>query len=111
MLKGGAACRGWKPLRHYLGAVCLWLGGSFFLPEGGEDVARPEKEAAVAELKDKLSRARSVVLTDYRGLTVAEITELRKRLREAGLRIPSSEKHPYPPSRPGKGGCKRWIHT
>jgi len=48
-------------------------------------VARPEKEAAVAELKEKLSRARSVVLTDYRGLTVAEITELRKRLREAGL--------------------------
>ena len=48
-------------------------------------MARPEKEAAVAELKEKLSRARSGVLTEFRGLTVAEITELRKRLREAGL--------------------------
>ncbi|HHV06783.1 MAG TPA: 50S ribosomal protein L10 [Firmicutes bacterium] len=48
-------------------------------------MARPEKEAVVAELKDKFGRAQAVVLTDYRGLTVAEVTELRKRLREAGL--------------------------
>ncbi|HHY92587.1 MAG TPA: 50S ribosomal protein L10 [Firmicutes bacterium] len=48
-------------------------------------MARPEKEATVAELKEKLSRAQSVILTNYRGLTVAEMTELRKKLREAGL--------------------------
>ncbi|MGI6129643.1 MAG: 50S ribosomal protein L10 [bacterium] len=48
-------------------------------------MARPEKEATVVELKDKFSRAQSVILTDYRGLTVAEITELRKRMREANL--------------------------
>lgn len=48
-------------------------------------MARPEKEAAVAELKEKFGRAQAVVLTDYRGLTVAQITELRKKLREAGL--------------------------
>lgn len=53
--------------------------------EGGEKMARPEKEAEVLELKNKFSQAQAVIITDYRGLTVAEITELRKRLREANL--------------------------
>lgn len=48
-------------------------------------MARPEKVAVVEELKDKLSRAQAVVLTDYRGLNVQEITELRRQLREAGV--------------------------
>ncbi|NMA55740.1 MAG: 50S ribosomal protein L10 [Firmicutes bacterium] len=48
-------------------------------------MARPEKKAVVADLKDKLQRAQATILTDYRGLTVAEITELRRQLREAGL--------------------------
>lgn len=52
---------------------------------GGEKVAEPDKVAAVAEIKDKLSRAQSVVLADYRGLNVAQATELRKQLREAGI--------------------------
>lgn len=48
-------------------------------------MARPEKVAVVEELKGKLSRAQVVVLTDYRGLNVQEITELRRQLREAGV--------------------------
>lgn len=48
-------------------------------------MARPEKEAAVAEVKDRFQRAKVVVLTDYRGLKVAEMTELRRKLREAGV--------------------------
>ncbi|MDI3548843.1 MAG: large subunit ribosomal protein [Halanaerobiales bacterium] len=48
-------------------------------------MARPDKEATVAELAEKLTNAKSVVVTDYMGLDVAEITELRKRLREAGV--------------------------
>ncbi|NMB11160.1 MAG: 50S ribosomal protein L10 [Firmicutes bacterium] len=48
-------------------------------------MVRPEKAAVVEELKDKLSRAQAVVLTDYRGLNVQEITELRRQLREAGV--------------------------
>ncbi|ACL68868.1 50S ribosomal protein L10 [Halothermothrix orenii] len=46
---------------------------------------RPEKEAVVNELTDKLSSAKSLVLTDYKGLDVATITELRAKLREAGV--------------------------
>ncbi|HHU52419.1 MAG TPA: 50S ribosomal protein L10, partial [Firmicutes bacterium] len=48
-------------------------------------MARPEKEAAVAEIQKKLSSSQSVILTDYRGLNVQEVTELRKKLREVGV--------------------------
>ncbi|HEY8344243.1 MAG TPA: 50S ribosomal protein L10 [Bacillota bacterium] len=48
-------------------------------------MARPEKEAAVAELQNKLSSSQSVILADYRGLNVQEVTELRKKLREVGV--------------------------
>ncbi len=48
-------------------------------------MARPEKEAAVAEVKERLLRARAVILTDYRGLNVGELTDLRRRLREVGV--------------------------
>lgn len=39
----------------------------------------------VAELKDKLARAQSLVLADYRGLTVGEVSDLRHKLRESGV--------------------------
>ncbi|ADO77822.1 50S ribosomal protein L10 [Halanaerobium praevalens] len=48
-------------------------------------MARPEKEAVVKELTDKFSSAKSLVVTDYLGLDVAEMTELRSQLREAGV--------------------------
>lgn len=47
-------------------------------------LTREEKAALVADLKDKLSQAQVTVLTDFRGLDVATITKLRKRIREAG---------------------------
>ncbi|GKU27840.1 50S ribosomal protein L10 [Clostridium folliculivorans] len=46
---------------------------------------RELKEAKVAEIKEKLEKAQSVILSDYQGLTVEEDTELRKALREAGV--------------------------
>lgn len=44
-----------------------------------------EKQAIVAELKEKLSTTKGAVLTSYRGLTVAQDTKLRRKLREAGV--------------------------
>jgi large subunit ribosomal protein L10 len=46
---------------------------------------RPEKQAAVAGLKEQLSSAKGAVLTGYRGLTVAQDMKLRAKLREAGV--------------------------
>ena len=43
-----------------------------------------QKAAVVSEIKDKFEKAKSVVLFDYRGLSVSEVTELRRKLRENG---------------------------
>ena len=47
--------------------------------------ALEEKKQLVEELKEKISAAKSVVIVDYKGLTVFEDTELRKTLREANV--------------------------
>ncbi len=41
---------------------------------------RAKKEQVVAELHDKLQRASAAILTDFKGLTVAEMTDLRGTL-------------------------------
>jgi large subunit ribosomal protein L10 len=41
---------------------------------------RADKATAVAELKDNFTNSTATVLTEYRGLTVSEITELRRSL-------------------------------
>lgn len=46
---------------------------------------RDDKVAIVEEITGKLNKAKSVVLANYRGLTVAKDTELRRRLRQAGV--------------------------
>lgn len=43
------------------------------------------KAPIVAEISEAIKDAQSVVLVDHRGLTVAEDTQLRKQLREAGI--------------------------
>lgn len=43
------------------------------------------KAKLVDEVVEKFNNASSVVVVDYRGLTVAEVTELRKQLRESGV--------------------------
>jgi large subunit ribosomal protein L10 len=47
--------------------------------------ARPRKHESVARLTDKLSRATSTVVTDYRGLSVHQLEELRTQLRGEGV--------------------------
>jgi large subunit ribosomal protein L10 len=47
-------------------------------------MARPEKEAAVAELAAKLRESYGAIVTDYRGLPVKAMVELRRQLRSAG---------------------------
>jgi large subunit ribosomal protein L10 len=47
-------------------------------------MARPDKVAAVEEITTKLTDADAAVLTEYRGLTVSALAELRGSLRPAG---------------------------
>ena len=44
-----------------------------------------QKKAFVAELTEQLSSACAGVIVDYKGITVTEDTQLRKKLREAGV--------------------------
>lgn len=43
------------------------------------------KAQQVAEVQEKLQKAQSVVVFDYRGLTVSEVTELRSEMRKQGV--------------------------
>lgn len=56
------------------------LGG----PRVSEGGPRRDKVAAVEDIQSRFSSASAVVLTEYRGMTVAELAELRTQLREAG---------------------------
>ena len=64
-------------------------------------MANAKNTAELAELKAKFEEASSVVLTEYRGLTVAQISELRTALG-FDVRTPSPE-HPYQDRCPGTG--------
>src|SRR4026207_1898951 len=46
---------------------------------------RTEKEQLVAELKGKMDGATALYFTDFTGLNVKRMTELRRRLRKAGV--------------------------
>ena len=43
------------------------------------------KAAKVAEIQEKLQKAKSVIVFDYRGLTVEEVTNLRNEMRKANI--------------------------
>ena len=47
----------------------------------------PRKVAMLAEIQDRMSRASIAISADYRGMTVAQITELRRALRPAGAEV------------------------
>src|SRR6201991_2947927 len=62
---------------------------SFAVPGGPQSpgrrprlMARPDKAAAVAELADQFRSSNAAVLTEYRGLTVAQLKTLRRSLGE-----------------------------
>jgi large subunit ribosomal protein L10 len=51
---------------------------------GKEDnLNKEEKGQAIEELRKKFSEAKAVILTDYKGMTVAELSELRRLLRSS----------------------------
>lgn len=45
------------------------------------------KQAVIDEIADKLTNAQSVVVAEYRGLTVDEVTELRRALRAENVEL------------------------
>ena len=67
-------------MKDTLDPSCLgmvWAGRIFLLPKA----RREQKVEQVDLLTEKLKRTKVAVLTDYRGLTVSQLQELRSRLR------------------------------
>ena len=52
-------------------------------------ITRERKQELVAQLADELAQAQALILTDYRGLPVSELSQLRRKLRgmKSGLHI------------------------
>ncbi len=69
---------------------------------------RPEKVREVDELSDMLSKSNLVVLTDYRGLTVADMASLRRKLRDQGVeyRVAKNTLTSFAAEKVGKVGLK-----
>jgi large subunit ribosomal protein L10 len=51
----------------------------------GGNMPTEAKQATVAELKDELSNAKATIVADYRGLTVSDISAVRRTLRGQGI--------------------------
>ncbi|HEY8029330.1 MAG TPA: 50S ribosomal protein L10 [Gaiellaceae bacterium] len=54
---------------------------------GGNDVKKEQKEQIVSELANRLKSADTLLVADYRGLTMPQIDTLRSRLLESGARF------------------------
>jgi large subunit ribosomal protein L10 len=55
--------------------------------ERRRNTVRPEKVAEVKDLADRFDRASMAILADYRGLTVAQLADLRRQLRPANVEL------------------------
>lgn len=53
--------------------------------ERGNKLNKAQKQEQIDALREKLISAKAAILTDYKGLSVAEITALRNELRKSGL--------------------------
>jgi ribosomal protein L10 len=53
--------------------------------ERGYKLNKTEKEQVIKDLRDDFQRAKAVIFTDYRGMTVGELSELRRLLREGNF--------------------------
>lgn len=76
-------CLRWHRVFSYREALPSKSGGEFIMSEA--TIAK--KAALVEEVSEKFKAAASVVIVDYRGLTVDEVTRLRKQLREANVEM------------------------
>lgn len=53
--------------------------------ERGCKLNKSEKQQVIKELQDDFSRAKAIIFTDYRGMTVADLSDLRSLLREGNF--------------------------
>ena len=74
-------------------------------------VRKEKKPEIVDQISDKLSRSEIVIVTDYRGLTVAQITDLRRKLRQQGIEyhVVKNTLAGFAADRVGKAGLSEFL--
>ena len=71
-----------------------------------ERTPRPEKVAQVNQIRAWMGDSKAQILVDYRGLSVREITDLRKQLRQSGAECGTIDLPTLLGSSTGRaGGC------
>jgi large subunit ribosomal protein L10 len=60
--------------------------GSIFVSRRCEMITRKQKEAKVKEIAQDMKNANLILLTDYRGLNVTDITRMRRDIRDTGFK-------------------------
>ena len=69
--------------------VCQLKGERYLANKKREKKQSPafvEKQKLVTEIETRLKEAKSVIFLDYKGITVAEVTKLRNKFREGGVK-------------------------
>ncbi len=56
---------------------------------------RQQKEVTLQELKDKFGRAKSVAFGQYAGMTMVQLSKMRKEMRDAGVEFKVAKKTLY----------------
>ncbi len=56
---------------------------------------RREKEQLVSEVKNSLANAQSIIVAGYRGISVAKMDELRRKMKESGSRMKVAKNRIY----------------
>ncbi len=73
-------------------------------------MAKPEKAAAVAEITERFREAQAAVLTEYRGLTMAQLTALRASLgRETTYAVVKNTLTKLAAKQAGVDGLDDWL--
>ena len=70
---------------------------------------RSEKEAVISEVTGLAAKAQTLVIAEYRGITVADMTKLRADARSKGVSLSGVEKHPGPPCCGRKLRLRWWL--
>lgn len=60
----------------------IWVSD---IKKGGKELNKTEKVRVISELQGKFAKAKGVIFTDYRGLSVEEMSDLRNTLRKYAL--------------------------
>ena len=78
---------------HPLGHAVEHHGAGRPARHGGVPMSKTERQATVEALTEQLKGSPNVYVTDFTGLNVLRMTELRRRLRTAGRRVRRGEEH------------------